>query len=587
MRGDGLSTMERGWLGTACLAMLLVAAAGCSPFIWEREDRQQVDMGVEVQSNAMVSSAAYRDTIGALTYYEGMRLMRVRGYGLVVGLGTSGSRDCPKRIFDQLVQAMYKQRRVAGRVVGVEGVSPEQLISDLDTAVVTVQGDIPSAVVRGANFDVAVAALPGTQTKSLRGGRLYTTNLHVFKLVAPRRSLTGRVLARAAGPVFLNPFSNDEAATKSNPLRGTILGGGVVVEDRRIRLVLLEASHRSASRIQDRINAHFPGSHRIADAVSPSFVKLRIPAEFHGDERHFLALVRGLYVSRDPRFEATRARMLAEEIVQPTAPHPQIAQALEGLGRAALPVLDDLCTHPKDYVHFHAAIAGLRLGDHIAGDVVANCAQDATSRYRFQAIRALGEARGMGGAAVALRNLLRDEDPRVQVAAYEALVKRRDSTIQSTRVGGDNFMLDEVPGSGSAFVYVKRSGARRMALFGRGLACTPPTLYRSADGTLTITANSGDKGLTLLRVVLPSGAASPPISAPFDLRGLILLLGQKAGVDLDGEVTGLGLGYGAIVSALYNLSRDGSLNAKFILEQPNVAELFGPPRPAGRPESEL
>ena len=126
-----------------------------------------------------------------------------------------------------------------------------------------------------------------------------------------------------------------------------------------------------------------------------------------------------------------------------------------------------------------------------------------------------------------------------------------------------------------------------MALFGRGLACTPPTLYRSADGTLTITANSGDKGLTLLRVVLPSGTASPPILAPFDLRGLILLLGRKAGVDLGGEVTGLGLDYGGIVSALYSLSRDGSLNAQFILEQPNVAELFGPPRPAGRPESEL
>ena len=50
---------------------------------------------------------------------------------------------------------------------------------------------------------------------------------------------------------------------------------------------------------------------------------------------------------------------------------------------------------------------------------------------------------------------------------------------------------------------------------------------------------------------------------------------------------GLGLDYGAVVRALYYLCQDHAINAKFILEQPNAAELFGPARPAGRPESEL
>ena len=63
-------------------------------------------------------------------------------------------------------------------------------------------------------------------------------------------------------------------------------------------------------------------------------------------------------------------------------------------------------------------------------------------------------------------------------------------------------------------------------------------------------------------------------------------MGRDADVGLDDEVLGLGLGYGAVVRALYHLCEDKSINATFILEHPNVTELFGPPRPAGRPESE-
>jgi len=65
------------------------------------------------------------------------------------------------------------------------------------------------------------------------------------------------------------------------------------------------------------------------------------------------------------------------------------------------------------------------------------------------------------------------------------------------------------------------------------------------------------------------------------------LLGNDAGVAANGEAVGLGLDYGAVVRALYYLCQDHAVNAKFILEQPNAAELFGPARPAGRPESEL
>ncbi len=568
-------------LAAAALGLLGVACVS------ETESKGKLSLGVDPAASALANSAAFRDTIGSFTYYEGMGPMRVRGYGLVVGLGKNGSSDCPRPIYDRLVQSLYKHHRFSSSVVGESGVTPEQMIADVDTAVVLVQGEIPRAAVEGTRFDVAVTALPGTQTKSLRGGRLFTADLEVFRDVAPEISITGQVLAQAAGPVFINPFSDGESPTKSNPLEGIVVGGGVATKDRRIRLVLSEPSYPRARQIQDRINAQFTGPTRVADATSPSFIQLQVPAEFHEEAGHFLSLVRSLYLTRDPASETARARALAEEMVHPAAPHVQIAWCLEGLGRSALPILGELYGHPRDYVSFHAAVAGLRLHDHVAGDCMALHAAKKDGEFRFQAIRALGAAKGMGAAALALRKLLYDPDPRVQVAAYEALVERKDATIESARVLGGDFSLDHVPGSPSNFVYVKRSGARRMALFGEDLRCTPPVLYRSPDGSVMISAADGETTLTVIRSVVASGSMSPPIPASLRLPDLVKLLGSEAAVGMDGRVLGLGLDYGAVVRAVYHLCENGAINAKFVLEQPNASELFGPSRPTARAESEL
>jgi hypothetical protein len=351
--------------------------------------------------------------------------------------------------------------------------------------------------------------------------------------------------------------------------------------------VLTEPSYHWAQRIQDRINSFAPSSKKVADAISPSYVRLRIPREFHDDTGHFLALVRGLYLSRDPRFAPARARQLADEMVHPMAHHGQIAQCLEGLGRVALPVLDGLYSNTKEHVSFFAAVAGLRLGDHVASDVMALHARNSDSPYRFRAIRALGAAEGMAGAGMCLRGLLDDEDPRIQIAAYEALIVRNDPVIQSVSVGGDNFLLDQISTQKPRFVFVKRKGSRRIAMFGEDLRCSPPILYQSQDGSITISARPGERELTLMRVVVGSGSASPPVQAPFTLPELIQLLGDDADVGADGDVIGLGLDYGAVVRALYHLCQAKAVNANFILEQPNAGELFGPPKPRGRPESEL
>lgn len=564
--------------------LVTIITTGCAS---EHTDKKKLDLGVAPEPNILAGSSAYQGTIGQLTNYEGLRSMRVRGYGLVAGLGKDGSRTCPRRVREQLVQSFLKRTDYWSARVGDSLVSPGTIIDALDTAVVAVEGEIPACAVRGSLFDVVVKVLPGTETISLRGGRLYSTNLQVYRAVSETGSVTGRTLGRAVGPIFLNPFSDSKSATQSSLLRGTIISGGVVAEDRRLRLLLTEESYVRSRQIQDRINAQFPGNQPVADAMSPTLVILSIPEEYTDDTAHFLSLVRGLYLSQNPTFEATTARKLAQEITQPGAPHAVIAAAMEGLGRSALPVLDDLYTHSLDFVSFYAAAAGLRLGDHVAGDAMSMHAEDVLCPFRYQAIRALSRALGMAGVTSTLRNLLDNEDPRIVIAAYEALLSRRDYTIRSRPVGDRNFHFDRVDTNGANLIYVKRTRSRRIVLFGRDLKVVPPVFYRAPDGSITIQADAEDHMLTLLRVVVATGSLSPPANVPLELAAMIELLGSRAGTDHAGEVMGLGVDYGAVARALQQLCTDHSINAKFIFEQPNATELFGPAKPTGRPESEL
>lgn len=580
-----------GWYpGARCgacrvFSTLLLLVAGCAG-LWGKESRKAADLGVAASNARYSGSAAVRDSVGAYTYYDGAAPLRVTGFGLVVGLGRNGSRDCPKDIYSQVLQSLYKRQRSAVSVVGDSQISPEEMIGSLDSAVVVVRGDIPPAASAGTRFEVAVAALPGTQTKSLRGGYLLPTDLSRVQTTPSNRAVAGSVLAQASGSILLNPFVEADQVSRRSDLLGTVVGGGATLESRKVRLVLTSPSYPNARRLRDRINNQFSGTRPVADATSPSFIELSCPPAYQGDEAHFLGLVRGLFLPRTPQFEGVRAHELATELVDPTAPHARIAWALEGLGVAALPVLRDLYSHSEAHVVFYSAAAGIRLDDHLAGDVMAMIAGDPNSEFRFRAIRALGEAAGMANAAHALRRLLCDADPRVRVAAYEALVKRRDPSIESIRLGRDNFTLDIVSMPGDKLVYAKRSGWRRIALFGEGVRCMSPVFYRAPDGSLTITAQAGDNGLTLLRTVTATGTVSPPIHADPDLSSLVLLMGRPPGVDLDGRVTGLGLDYGSVVQALHRLCEQNAVNANFMMEQPNMAELFGPSGEAGRPESE-
>ena len=572
--------------------LLLPTLCGCEllEFSWAGEKRpEEVEAGlVEAELPDISESLAYRDTVGEQGWVEGLRFMRVRGYGIVAGLGTRGSRECPRQVRDRMVQEMYKRPEFSSRGLEPARISPEQLIDDLDTAVVLIEGEIPAAAPVGSTFDVYVTALPGTQTTSLEGGRLYTAELHIYRDTPGSASVEGRALAIAAGPVFVNPFSGTaDAATQRNPREGTVLGGGIVREARRVRFVMRRPSYQGVRSIAETINSRFPSNSKYADAVSPSYINLEIPPRFIADPHRYLALIRHLYLPKGAGFADERAQALAEEIQSPGAPHPDIALAWEGIGRTILPVVEQLYADSQPHARFYAAVTGLRLGDDVAVEVLEGFLRDPESPYRLTAIEELGYATYSYRAAGALRELLNDADPRIRVEAYEALLARQDRLIDTRPVGTNSFALDLVDSTRDNLIYVRRTGDPRIALIGSGLTCLPPVFYAAPDGQITIHANEHDQQLTLVRRTPFANRTSPPLPTSCDLKELIPMLGDDPKVNADGEVHGLAMDYTAVTHALYELCRMRCINASFMLQRPTVTEMFGPLDEPGRQESDL
>ena len=532
------------------------------------------------------SSAAVSETVGQYAWIEGLRKMNVRGYGLVLGLGEAGSTTCPRQARSRILDQLQKRPEFSGPGARTHEWTPGRLIDHPDTAVVTIEGEIPAGAVAGSRFDVQVAALSGTETTSLRGGFLFPADLLIHRMLSPSAALTGRPLAEAKGPVFLNPFSDrGSAATRSAERVGRILGGGRVTTDRRLRLVLFGPSYSKAQAIASAINSRFPADRKVADPISPSYIKLTVPQEHARDPAHFLKVVQHLGIGGQASLPGVRARALAEEIVRADADREAIALAWEGIGRTALPSISSLYAHEDGGVRFFAALAGLRLGDSLAVEVLAERAADEQSEHRFAAIRALGQAYEIPRAAVPLRALVSDDDLPVRIAAYDALTERVDPDLGTRLIGRGNFAMDLVPSDAEPMIHVKRSGSRRIAIFGRDLRCEPPLFYHHPSGALTLNAAAGDSAITVLRT-WPSGTG-PPLEASFDVAELVELLGSPPPRGSRDEATGAGVEYGMVVQALYELCETGAIRARFMLEQPSVTDLFGPLRPTGRPESEL
>ena len=239
-------------------------------------------------------------TIGDLAEAVAFNPIPVKGIGLVVGLQDTGSSECPPAVRDYLRQYILTQ---VGRQ---KVVNPDAMINSKDTAVVFVEGLIPAGAVEQEAFNIKVQAMPNTQTTSLVGGRLYTTDLKLVGRVEEAIA-TSRTLALAAGTVYIDNITEP----KPDQRIGFVLGGGRAIENHQILLALFNPDFRIAAIIRNRINERF--GRNVATATSENTIYLSLPENFKYKKVRFIKLVKALYITSSATAEDKQINSLIEK----------------------------------------------------------------------------------------------------------------------------------------------------------------------------------------------------------------------------------------------------------------------------------
>jgi flagellar basal body P-ring protein FlgI len=548
--------------------------------------------------------------VGTVAQYArlvGNRLMPVRGYGVVGGLGKNGSSQIPSHLRNYLIQYL-RRRDIGSRKAGLEDIPPERVLRDMDTAIVEISGLIPSCAPKGRVFDVQVRAI-GSQVRSLDGGVLYEAELRLAtgNVTAPDRG--SKILATASGAIFVNPFIDDSKVTDLVKLRdGRVIGGGKTAASRPVRLQLLRPDFSRAAVIQRTVNERFqrPGNPRVANAKGSDAISITIPPEWRKDHLQFLDLVMHLSLQTAGGQWEKRARQIAHAMTLPKANHDELSLVWEAMGRRAIPVISTHYADADPFISYYSARAGMRLGDMVAApEVILRAAGSPGSPLRNEAIKELGRHRRYIQALSVLRKTLDDSDDMVRVIAYESLRKiGRNAAVMTIPVG--EFYLDIVNSKRQDVIYATQSENSRIVLFGGNLAVMRPIYFSGLQDLLTVNATAKDEYVTMFRKIGTSGRISPAFKVAPTVKSLIRAMGDQAqngqgalmvpDLDFQGKpkrdnegkivykragIKGLGLSYGQVVAILHRLCKQGSLvsgetsrPSKFVLQKPTGLQEF-------------
>jgi hypothetical protein len=576
-------------LGVSIL-LASMASAGCGDKEeWNQFWSQWEEKGEQPAPAPVMDSRGkgLQGTIGQLVTIDGLRLLRVNGYGLVTGLVDSGGADGPKVVKDYLVKEIRRMQEI-----GEPGMPAGDILGSKDSAIVAVSGWIKPGAKKGDRFDVVIDAM-GAQAKSLVGGRLVLCDLKLFA-ETPQGIIEGKILARADGPVFVSPFDRAGRPTSNVDLRkAMVLGGGIVKEPRKIRLLLTDPRYSVAQQIENRINSRYSVVDPIADAMSAGSLDLKIPDESDDRKRIFLERIMHTTINGSTPFLEQRARELGDEMTDSDAEYETIGLAWEAIGKLALPHIRKHYATESPEISFFAGRTGLRLGDKEGMRTVGRHALNLKSPFRVQAIDELGYATDMSAAGEVLRKTLDDADTDIRIRAYLAIRRHATPTVETYVLDRDNAVLDVLDSGGPFLVYVQRLGSPRVALFGRQMRCDPPAIfpdlqYRNDDRFLhlLITAQAKDEKLSVIYKNRANGQTSPKLDGPLGVADLVRFLGDRFELNAEGRPESLAVPYAEVIDVLGAFCKSKTIAATFVTDEMTVDPDDDLDSGKERPESE-
>jgi hypothetical protein len=359
------------------------------------------------------------------------------------------------------------------------------------------------------------------------------------------------------------PVPAQMASTETvNRQSGRILAGGNVTDPLLMELVLDNASHARAASIQQSINTRFPPAPGdegpVARGRNNSSIAVRVPNSYKERPLEFVTLLR--YLQIDPSFPQEYAKRYAEALKNQPQLSEELSWSLQSVGRAAVPFLVPLYDHAEYLPRMAALRAGAKLKDpRCAAPLIAITRSGATT-LRTEAIEMLSDLGPDPQVNMALRRLLDDPELEVRVAAYEALDRRNDPLIE--RFSADKkFELHVVPAR-DGLIYITQQGKPRVVVFGGDLALKRPMLATAWQDRFML-KNEGLAPRVYYRDYRSDRVTQGP--APARLAELVLFLAHQT--TPENPEPGLDLTYSEVVGAIYEIQKQGGVDAAFATER--------------------
>ncbi len=492
----------------------------------------------------LIPSIDLGPTIGSLVEMSWPESIRLEGYSLVGGLRGTGSRECPPQIRAYLVQhipTLYPDRKI----------NVDKMISDSDTAVVLIEGVMPAVASRNEYFDVRVTALSGTQTTSLEGGFLLGTELKMVGTFG----ITTKIVADARGPVFVDKISTSEM----NKRIGYVLGGGKVLDEYKVNLVLGEPDFRMTNSIRNRLNELF--GEGTAKVVLPGRLEVKVPAKYREQKQRFISIINATYLSQSTEITGERIKTFIRKLAAlQDADASEIA--LEAIGNESLSRLVVLLNVSNEQVRLRAARCMLNLGSDAGLTTLRQIAMDRDSACRVEALESITTGARRNDAVRISQRLLRDDDFEMRLAAYEQLRKLDDIAVLQEVIAG-NFYLEQITQTPYKSIFVSRSGQPRIVLFGAPIRCSDDIFVRSADGNITINAPAGQEYVSVIRKHPQRPDVIAQLKSTFELGDIIRTLCERPLQKGEQGRGGLGVSYADVIALLKQMCDKGAVKAEF------------------------
>lgn len=528
MRPFQLTCKPRMRTAAAGFTLLWVLAGGCA----DQTIRSQSPEDLEALEAAKIK------VVGDMAVPAYLEPLTVETVGLVTGLKGTGSDPAPSSWRAELIAEMQKR----------DVKNPNQVLASPDTALVLVRGYIRPGAQKADQFDIEVRVPNRSETTSLRGGWLMECRMrqHAALGGALRQ---GRVLALAQGPILVDP-SAESGKDRINTTRGRVLGGGVVLKERKLALAI-RPEHQSvmlAAQIAKAVNSRFHTFNRgikqgVADAKRDDYIELQVHPDYENNIPRFLQVVRSVPISESSAQRLKRMQFLEEQLADPVTAR-QASLRLEAIGHEAVDRLKRGLKSDNVEVRFHAAEALAYMKEKEAGAPLAAIARNERA-FRVYALSALAN---LDDSYDELRDLLDAASAETRYGAFRAMwtMDPHDPYVRGEVLEGQ-FSYHLIDTTGPPMVHATRSFRPELVVFGHEQRLKTP-LVVDAGPRILIHSEGGPK-ITVSRF-------SPNL--PDEQRTVSTRLD-----DVIRAVVELGGTYPDVVQALQTASAKGAMEGRF------------------------